>query len=161
MKENLQETRNPMDEYSHPISVKDTKLGRLFVLKAREKPERPGRSLRVIFDSRFPLIENFKSEYLYTVTFDKKGDQAGNHYHKVKSELFYPVAGKLEVHLQNPKNKEHEIIELKAENHVALSVQPGIAHKVIAKDHNAILMVIASAPNVEADEFPYEISLSN
>ncbi len=161
MKENSQEIRNPMDEYSHPISVKDTKLGRLFVLKAREKPEKPGRSLRVIFDSRFPLIEDFKPEYLYTVTFNKEGDQAGNHYHEVKSELFYPVSGNFEVHLQNPQNKEYEIIELNAEDHVALSVQPGIAHKVIAKNRNATLMVVATAPNVENDEFPYEIDSNN
>lgn len=161
MKEKSQESSNPMDEYSHPISTRDTELGRLFILKPRQRPEKPGRSLRVLFDSRFPLIEDFKSEYLYTVIFEKIGNQAGNHYHKVKFELFYPIFGSFEIHMQNPQNKKHEIVELKAEDHVALSVRPGIAHKVIAKDRNAILMVVATAPNVEDDEFPYEINSSN
>lgn len=149
---------DPMDKYSQPIGEKETNLARIFYLDPRENPEKPGRSLRVFFDDRFPLVEGFKPSYLYTVTFEKEGSQAGNHYHQVKSELFYPVAGKFEVYLENPENKESEMIPLNTENHTVLYIKAGVAHKVVSKSEKSVLMVAATAPNIDGDEFPYNVS---
>lgn len=146
-----------MDRYSHPVKEEKTVLSRLFYLKPRENPEKPGRSLRVTFDTRFPLIKDFKPEYIYTVEFNEPGSQAGNHYHREKSELFYPVAGDFEVHLQDTQSRKSETITLRAENHVALYIKPGIVHKVVSKNKDAKLLVVASAPNIEGDEFTHDV----
>ena len=146
---------DPMDRYSYP--VKETILGRLIYLEPRENPDKPGRSLRVIFDARFPLIEGFEPKYLYTVSFEKSGNQAGNHYHQIKTELFYPVIGNFEVHLENPKTEEYEIIDLQSDAHVALLIKTNIAHKVVSKTDRAVLLVVASAPNIKKDEFYFEL----
>jgi dTDP-4-dehydrorhamnose 3,5-epimerase-like enzyme len=146
---------DPMNRFSFPTRAEDTLLGKKFQFDPRENPEKPGRSLRVIFDMRFPFVEDFSPEYIYSVTFDKSGSQAGNHYHRLKNEIFYPIKGKFEVHLESIEDLGKEVLNLNSENHEALFVKTGIAHKVVAKSSGAILLVVANAPNIESDEFPY------
>lgn len=61
---------NPMDMFSIPISHEDTKLGKIFMLHERRNPQKPGRGLLVIHDSRQPLIPDFTPAYSYRVHFD-------------------------------------------------------------------------------------------
>lgn len=147
-----------MDQYSFPISAKKTKLAKLISLKTREIPEKPGRSLCVSFDTRFPLIKGFTPKYIYWVRFAKAGNYAGNHYHREKAELFYPISGKFKVCLENPNSHSRETIKLDSEKHVVLHIHPGIAHKVVSESDNAILLVNATAPGIEHDEFYFEIA---
>lgn len=147
---------DPMDHYSQPLKVDATLLAKRYTFESRDNPEKPGRSLRVLFDSRFEFIEGFNPEYIYSVTFETAGNEAGNHYHEVKNEIFYPLAGQFEIQLEDVESKEKETLSLTSENHEAIFVKTGIAHKVVAKSDGAVLLVVASAPNIESDEFKYK-----
>jgi dTDP-4-dehydrorhamnose 3,5-epimerase-like enzyme len=149
---------DPMDIYSYPISQVKTKLSTIFTIKPRESTDKPGRSLSVIWDKRNPFIKDFKNNYDYVVTFEKKGEQAGNHYHHSKQELFTPVVGQIKVLLENIDTKEKEEIVMNAKNHQVLYVPTNIAHTVIADSNICALLVIATFPNNQADECHYEIN---
>ena len=153
----LENKLDPMDRYSKPTEIQETKLGKIFSLKPRENPDKPGRSLRVLFDKRFPLIEGFEPQYMYSVSFDEAGNEAGNHYHQKKSELFYVVSGNFDVYMEDPNSKEREVINLDSKEHKTFYVKAGIAHKVRANIEGSVLLVVATASNVDGDEFHYEI----
>ena len=149
---------DPMDIYSKPISLKKTKLATIFTIKPRESADKPGRSLSVVWDKRLPLIEGFENNYDYMVTFKKKGEKAGNHYHESKQELFIPVVGQIKVLLENIGTLETEEIVINAKDHQILYVPPKIAHTTIADSDTCALLVIASFPNNLADEYSYQIT---
>src|SRR3989344_154714 len=109
-----------MLEYSKPLRSQTTQLGKIFFLNPRERPDKPNRILKVAFDQRLPLIPGFQIEYVYWVQFTALHSQAGSHYHKKKSELFYPVNGHFSVTLEHPETRVQETIPLQNRDHVAL-----------------------------------------
>ncbi len=149
---------SPIDKYSKPVSQKETKLATIFYMKARETAEKPGRALAVMWDERLPLVKGFVNRYTYTVDFSKAGKSAGNHFHKVKQELFIPIKGEFTIHLADVKSKKNEQIRVSAHQHAIIFIRTGIAHKVVAKSDVAVLLVIADHLNVEGDEFPYNVN---
>ena len=153
---------DPMDRYSHPIETKNTKLTRIFIFERREKSEKPGRSLVVVWDERFPIIKGFIPHYSYVVKFKKAGNFAGDHYHEVKRELIIPLAGRFEILLENIKSKVWENIMIDADDSQSKTVYvpPQISHTVIAQTDGAILLVLATSPNTQNDEFRYEVRRS-
>lgn len=150
--------QDPMDQYSLPLDSETTSLAILLQLNARESPKKPGRSLVVEHDSRKPLVHGFEMAYSYTVTFSKIGNRAGNHLHRLKQEIMRPVVGRVRILLEEPDAKLREKFVLNANTHQALYVRPGIAHVVIADSNPAVLLVQATYPNNEADEFSYQIA---
>lgn len=150
--------QDPMDQYSIPLDSETTILAILFQLNPREKPEKPGRSLVVEYDDRVPLVPYFETKYAYTVTFSKPGKQAGNHFHRQKAEIMRPVIGSVTVRLEDQKTKVREEHLLNATNHQAIYIRPEIAHVVISQSEPTVLLVMATHPNNEADEFPYQLS---
>jgi len=150
---------DPMDIFSKPIRIKNTKLGTLFFMKPRRNPKKPGRELIVNFDDRFPLISDFHVHYSYLVRFFEADNFAGNHYHIKKRELFIPVCGEFEVWLENIETKEKEMIKLDSKMAHIFYVKPEISHKVIAKSANAVLLVLATSQESDRDEFEYKIEI--
>lgn len=148
---------DPMDVYTKPIDVTETKLSRIFKIQARRTAAKPGRSLLVTWDARLPLVDGFINRYSYLVSFDNKGNVAGNHYHEQKQELFCPVAGDFIVLLEDIKTKEREEIKISAKDTPVIFIQTRIAHTVVADSDNAVLLVAATHPGTEADEFPYKL----
>lgn len=149
---------DPMDKFSHPFKKINYKLCTLFYVEPRMNPDKPGRELVVVFDERFPIVSGFESRYSYYVRFFKKGNFAGNHYHDKKQELFIPVHGNFTVTLENLKTKEREEIMLKQDDHPILYINSKIAHKVSSEQDDSVLLVIATSPNSEEDEYHYEIN---
>jgi dTDP-4-dehydrorhamnose 3,5-epimerase-like enzyme len=149
---------DPMDIYSYPINQEKTKLATIFTIKPRESVDKPGRSLSVIWDKRNPFIKDFENNYDYVVTFEKKGEQAGNHFHHSKQELFTPITGQIRVLLENINTKEKEEIIMNAKDHQILYVPTNIAHTVVADSDICALLVIATFPNNQADEEKYQLS---
>ncbi len=98
--------KDPNDTYSKPLKIEKYKLGVLYYMKPRTK--KPGRELLVPYDERFPFVPGFKTRYSYFVRFLKRGNCAGNHYHKIKKELIIPLTGKFEVRLEDIKTKKQE-----------------------------------------------------
>lgn len=147
-----------MDQYSLPLDSKVTPLAILFQLNAREKPEKPGRSLVVEHDLRRPLVPEFELAYVYTVTFSATGNSAGNHFHHNKAEIMRPIAGSVTVKLEDPTTKVQEMHVLNATGRQAIYVRPEVAHVVIAQSTPAVLLVLATHLNTEEDEFPYQLS---
>jgi dTDP-4-dehydrorhamnose 3,5-epimerase-like enzyme len=149
---------DPMDIYSYPVSQEKTKLATIFTIKPRESVDKPGRSLSVIWDKRHPFIKGFENNYDYVVTFEKKGEKAGNHYHHSKQELFTPVVGQIKIILENIDTKEKEEITMNSKDHQILYVPTNIAHTVVADSDICALLVIATFPNNQSDEIHYQIN---
>lgn len=148
---------DPLDKYSSPVAIKKTKLSQIFTMKPRDVPNKPSRSLSVLWDARVPLIEGYENKYMYTNTFFSKGVTAGNHYHKVKEELFIVIEGDFIVTLEDILTKENEKIRINARDHTVLYVPTRIAHAVTSNSKNAILLVIASSPAQRDDEIEYQL----
>ena len=146
-----------MDKFSKPVKTKTHKLGKVFFMKPRRNPKKPGRELVVNFDSRFPLVENFAINYSYYVKFFDKGNFAGNHYHIKKRELFVPILGDFVVKLEDIKTHTTEEINLRSEDYCAFSFSRETAHKVISKNKDAILLVLATSSNIDDDEFSFTV----
>lgn len=146
---------DPSDKYSIPTGVIKTKLATIYQMSFREKPEKPGRKLAVVWDSRFPLYKGFENRYSYIVTFASMNNLAGNHYHNKKNELFYPIVGDFKVILEDIQTKEREEIFLESSKNQVVHVKPKTAHVVISQSQTALLLVVASYPNNEEDEFEY------
>jgi hypothetical protein len=150
---------DPMDVYSRPVSVTETRLGTLLELPVRRDPAKPGRSLAVTWDERCPLVAPFSCSYSYVMRFDSAGSVAGNHYHKVKQEIFYPVSGSFLVGLLDLASGESERLELSAGDPRFLFVPAPVAHAVSARQPGSCLLVTADHPNTAADEFPAQVLL--
>ena len=148
---------DPMDQYSSPIKINKTKLSKIFVMKVRENLKKPGRILSVIWDNRSSLISGFVNNYSYIVTFKGKGNIAGNHYHKIKRELFFPVIGNFTVVFEDINSKIREEVKLQANKHLVLYIPKNISHVIRADSDIAILLITATAPGTENDEFPYKV----
>lgn len=148
---------DPMDVYSNPVSRVETKLATIFTIKPRESVDKPGRSLSVVWDRRNPFVKDFENNYDYVVTFEKKGEQAGNHFHHSKQELFTPIIGQIKVILEDVNTKEREEITINAKDHQILYVPTNIAHTVVADSDICALLVIATFPNNQADEESYQL----
>lgn len=149
---------DPMDVYSCPVKEIKTKLSRLFQMKVRETPEKPGRALEVVWDNRIPLVKGFENKYSYIVNFKIVGNAAGNHYHLKKQELLFPLIGSFRVILEDIQTKEREEIELDSSQHQTIYFPTKIAHVVIAQTNPAIFLVTANYPANEEDEFPYKLA---
>lgn len=143
-----------MDKYSSPLKTEETKLGIKYWLNPRRT--KLGRELLVIYDQRFPFIK-FKLRYSYYVRFLEEGNTAGNHYHRKKEEIFIPIEGNFEVHLEDIDSREREIIRLNALENVAFYVRTNISHKVVSKKKEGVLLVMASSPSMDEDEIDYHI----
>lgn len=148
---------DPMDIYSQPQSQEKTKLATIFHLNLRDLPEKPGRSLSVVWDKRCPLVANFENNYEYIVKFKRKSEKAGNHYHSSKQEIFIPLSGQIRVYLKNPATGESESVILNSDENKVLYVPSKIAHVAVSDSDICSLLVLATFPNNLADEFPYQI----
>lgn len=149
--------KDSLDKYSSPVAIRKTKLTQIFTMQPRDVPDKPSRSLSILWDARVPLIKGYENKYIYTNTFFNKGVTAGNHYHNVKEELFIPIIGDFIVTLEDIVTKENEQISIQADDHTVLYVPTRIAHSVTSNSKNAILFVIASSPAQRDDEIPYEL----
>ena len=149
--------KDPIDIYSKPINVKETNLTRIFRLQSRETPEKPGRSLLVTWDKRVPLVDGFENRYSYLLSLDKKGNVAGNHYHEQKQELFNAVVGDLIVILEDIGTKEREELKISAKDRTLIYIPTRVAHTIVSDSDTAVLLVTASSPGTENDEFPYKL----
>jgi dTDP-4-dehydrorhamnose 3,5-epimerase-like enzyme len=154
----MNHTEDPMDKFSRPYKKVDYKLGTMFYMEPRKNPDKPGRELIVAYDDRFPLLPDFELHYSYFVRFFKQGNLAGNHYHHKKRELFIPIQGDFTVILENIETKEQEKIALKQPDYSILYVNSKTAHVVLSDTDNSTLLVIATSPNNEADEYSYVIN---
>ena len=146
-----------MDQYSVPASKRSTKLATIYKLNPRDRKDKPGRILKVVWDARKPLKEGFVNKYSYVVFFKSSGSVAGNHYHKIKHELFTPLVGEFSIFLENTKTRKKEKILMDSNLHEVIYIQVGIAHAVRAETKGAVLLVTATSPGVEADEIAHKL----
>ena len=139
------------------MSGKLKKLGIMYELKSRKNPKKPGRELYVMFDKRKAIAPDFEINYYYVVEFFEKNNEAGNHYHKKKREIFIPILGNFQIFLEDPETKIREIYLIQEGENKALYIDSKIAHKVKSLDRSGKLLVLATSPNEDYDEFPYGI----
>lgn len=147
---------NDTDVLSLPVTKEETDWAIIFELPERKSSEKPGRTLQMIWDKRFPLVKGMEGAYVYVVTITSRGARPGNHYHEKKQEIYFVLAGKVEVLLENIVTREQQRYVL-GNKPQALYIKPGIAH-VIVPYTDSILLVVADSPNSDEDEFGYEIS---
>jgi len=149
---------DPIDIYSKPIKITDYKIGRVFYMKPRKDPKKPGRILVVNYDKRFPFIKNFIVRYSYYVHFTKSGNIAGNHYHRKKQELFIPIVGKFIVNLEDIKTNKKKSISIQSNKYPIVFIPTKVSHKVTSQTDNSILLVLATSPGTRNDEHNYVIN---
>jgi mannose-6-phosphate isomerase-like protein (cupin superfamily) len=154
----LQFGNDPLDEYSKPISQRRTKLAKIFTLKERANPEKPGRAVSIVWDERLPLIEGFTNRYSYVVRFTEQNGKAGNHYHKQKQEIYYALHGEFTIVLEDVATKEREELHLKSGDNQFIYVPVSVAHVVISQTNDDALLVVASHPEISTDEIPYLVA---
>jgi len=147
--------KNLISLRSKPFVVSKTKLSKTFTMQVRKNPEKPGRSIKDVWDIRKPLLKDFENNYSYIVTLRGKGNIAGNHYHKNKQELIFPIMGNFTVLLENIESKEREVISLEVTKHQVIYFPSGIAHAIRAETDRAIFLVIATS--AEGDVVQYKI----
>jgi len=147
-----------IDRFTVPLMETKTLFGTLFTLPLRAAQVNPNRSLGVLWDDRRPLVEGFDNCYSYLVRFLQVGSVAGNHYHQAKDEIFHAAAGAFTVVLEDIESKQREEIDLRAEDNTFLYCPRIIAHAVRSASEGAVLITLASHPNLEADSFPYEMA---
>lgn len=96
---------------------------------------------------------------IYFVTFNKKGVVRGNHYHKKWNEWFGIVSGKLQVVLENVKNKKRITLKLDADHdkYIRLKIGPYIAHAFKSLTEYAALINYADSEWSSKDTFPYKL----
>jgi mannose-6-phosphate isomerase-like protein (cupin superfamily) len=148
---------DPLDEYSKPVDVRVTNLAKVFMLNERANPEKPGRSISVVWDERLPLIDGFKNRYSYVVRFTQQHGKAGNHYHKLKQEIYYALHGQFTIVLEDIATKKREELHLSAGDGQFIYIPAMVAHVVISQTEDDALLVIASHPELSTDEFPHQV----
>lgn len=96
---------------------------------------------------------------IYFVTFNKKGQVRGNHYHKKWHEWFGIVEGKVEVILENVKTKSRKIFILTSnrDKYVRLETGPFVAHAIKSLSNSASLLSYADSEWNSKDTFQYKL----
>ena len=95
-----------MDVYSVPKEVKTTFLDLGIIICTKVRTGKSGRALFVLNDIRKPVnlgSQVFIPQYEYVNTIFPRGS-AGNHYHKVKKEVFTVLHGSILVELVDTRN---------------------------------------------------------
>lgn len=114
----------------------------------------------VVFLKRSELNKNQKEfGQIYFVTFNKKGIIRGNHYHKKWHEWFGIISGKLQVILENVKNKKRTSLVLNANNdkYLRLKIGPYVAHAFKSLTKYAVLINYANGEWDKRDNFKYKL----
>ncbi len=96
---------------------------------------------------------------IYFVTFNKKGIVRGNHFHKKWYEWFGIVAGRLEVTLEDVKNKKRKkiILDAKTDRYMRLEIGPNIAHAFKSVSSYAALLNYANSEWYAKDSIHYKL----
>lgn len=145
---------NSLDQYSKPIKQEKTKLSTIYWFNSRNSKK--GRSLIPVYDERYPL--KFSVKYAYLVKFFEKDNEAGNHYHHVKEEILVPLQGSFDILFEDVNTKEREVISLKGKDNQGAHVKTGVSHKVVSKEEDGLLLVLASSNSEDNDEIEYDVS---
>lgn len=120
------------------------------------------RGIMVIFLDQSDF-NNKKKEFgqIYFVTFQKKGTIRGNHYHKKCREWFGIVKGKVEIIIEDIKNKERTtiIFDEKTDKYFRLEIGPYIAHKIKSISKYAALLSFTDNEWRRKDTYPYLIPI--
>jgi oxalate decarboxylase/phosphoglucose isomerase-like protein (cupin superfamily) len=131
-----------------------TSLAKIFTTQIRTKP---GKTKEVMWDAQGNPIPGFAINYTYSVNFDETNIKAGDHYHRQKHELYSAMHGEFHVVIEDTKTKTREEHTLKAGDGQLIYVKPPLAHVVVSKTPGAVLLVMANAPDVDSDTFPYNV----
>lgn len=150
--------KDPMDRFSIPLREVPTKLSKMYVMDQREKPDKPGRALTVLWDEREPVFPGFVNRYSYMVRFASKDSLAGNHYHVRRNELYMAAHGDFKVILEHVKSKEREEVDLRMADNAMLYVPPYHAHLVIPQSDDCQLVVITDYPELASDQIDYPVA---
>ena len=96
---------------------------------------------------------------IYFVTFSKRGQVRGNHYHKKWHEWFGIVEGKVEVVLENVKTKTRKKIILSSDRdkYVRLETGPFVAHAIKSLSNSASLLSYADSEWNSKDTIKYKL----
>jgi mannose-6-phosphate isomerase-like protein (cupin superfamily) len=149
--------QDPVDVYSEPTAKRSTLFGKVFYLPRRTSAAKPNRSLAVVWDARQPLVDGFHNSYSYLVRFNHAHAVAGNHYHHEKDEIFHAVIGRFRIVLEDIETKEREEVALDSDDNMFLYVPHPVAHAIQAVTDNAVLLTLASHPNLDTATVRYHM----
>jgi mannose-6-phosphate isomerase-like protein (cupin superfamily) len=153
---------DPMDRFSLADNITSTPggLGYFLSFPVRALADKPGRSLFVLSDKRHLEHPCFDVAYSYVNILWNKGNQAGNHFHELKEEIFTILEGSFQISLKSLDGTKFETLVLSAPKEGETSVTRlyipiHTAHKIESLTSPAIIHVAATSPNTNADEYPF------
>ncbi|MFH1393762.1 MAG: cupin domain-containing protein [Candidatus Micrarchaeota archaeon] len=114
----------------------------------REKHSRDDGFLVELFSERY---NDFEASHSYLVTMEPGSSRAG-HYHRKKTEVIFPAAGKVAITLTDVENKESRSVELDCESgrFAGVIVPPGVWHLVRNEtDKPARIVVFSDSAELE------------
>jgi len=145
--------------------VEDTSLCLIIASENKIRPGKADRSLAVCFRREDPIFKKieFEVNYVYSVCLPS-GAIAGNHYHRIKREIFYcPFGQSVIVILENPATKERKVVtlsnELGSKSVELIYIRPGIAHAVrnLSNRDSSLVVLSDIREHYEEDDYEYRV----
>ena len=97
------------------------------LIEGRPGPDTPSLKRLALGQGRLDQIHDSDEGMRYMAVIElRAGGLRGNHYHKVKEERIYVIAGRLRVHVEDPAAKERVVIPLAAGELIVIPA--GVAH---------------------------------
>lgn len=96
---------------------------------------------------------------VYAVVFKGKSVRA-NHYHKLATEWFAPLKGKIDLYLENVKTGKKALIRLDSANPLCVKITPYTAHALVSRSKREAILVAYSNKKydpVKNDTYKYDI----
>lgn len=128
------------------------------IIKGR-RSNRGNRWLSMLWPTDSEAKETFVPTYAY-LNYIGPNDVAGNHFHKIKKEIFCPF-GELELHLENPKTGKKQLLKISIGNkkfYEMIYIPPEIAHAVRNPTNQFVpLVVLANKPDSNEDSYIHKV----
>lgn len=96
---------------------------------------------------------------IYTVSFNVRSIR-GNHYHKLTTEWFVAIKGKLDLYLEHIKTKETELIKLDGNKPICVQIDPLVAHALVTMSNKEAILIAYSSRKYDPDKtdtYNYEV----
>jgi dTDP-4-dehydrorhamnose 3,5-epimerase-like enzyme len=114
--------------------------------KVKVYEDKRGKLLKIVHNS---YVGNKPFGEIYAVVFKGKSVRA-NHYHKLTTEWFVPLKGKIDLYLENVKTKKRTLIQLDSGNPLCVKIVPYTAHALAPCSKREVILIAYSSKKYDS-----------